>query len=258
MCSRLDASNRELNCPQALLTKMLSVVIRAAARQIHPSVFQDIVRSVGVEQGRLTASEWRLTHGTVRPCDGRICAQHLETAGQQYGWNLQVTIELPDLLHVNVLECRFTEPHEYGSYLCDLAAGLFAGVMTETLGYARVYVDQCSETPPRNCIFKIHTAESKDHLTTPDIVHPHIEKEAPLIAESLRYGQGQRLTPRELQVLRLIAYGLSDKKIAARLRLSVRTVENYGARIREKLCIDSRTGLVRFAFYNRLTHPHGC
>ncbi|MDE2181122.1 MAG: response regulator transcription factor [candidate division NC10 bacterium] len=83
-----------------------------------------------------------------------------------------------------------------------------------------------------------------------------MEKGSALVAEgSLESVQGQRLTPRELQVLRLIAQGLSDRKIAATLRLSVRTVENHSARIRQKLCIDSRTGLVRFAFCNRLAHP---
>lgn len=255
MRSNRGKGNRRSNCPQALLTKMLAGVIHAVVRQIHPSVFQDIVHGIGTEHGRLAASEWCLTHGVERRCDRRTSVQCLEAVGQQCGWNLRVTIESADALRVNVLKCRFTESRAYGSYLCDLAAGLFAGVVAETLGYAKVHADQCSETPPLNCVFTICIEESKDHPTTSDIVYPHTEKESALVAEgSLKNVQGQRLTPRELQVLRLIAQGLSDKNIAAVLRLSVRTVENHGARIRQKLCIDNRTGLVRFAFCHRLAH----
>lgn len=256
MRSSRSKGNRRSNCSQALLTKMLVGVIHAAGRQIHPSVFQDIVHGIGTEHGRLAASEWCLTHGVERQCDRCTSVQCLEAVGQQCGWNLRVTIESADALRVNVLKCRFTEPREYGSYLCDLAAGLFAGVVAETLGYAKIHADQCSEMPPLNCVFTVYLKKSKDHPTISDIVYPHTEKGSALVAEGLLESvQGLRLTSRELQVLRLIAQGLSDKKIAAALRLSVRTVENHGARIRQKLCIDSRTGLVRFAFCNRLAHP---
>ncbi|MDD5559720.1 helix-turn-helix transcriptional regulator [Candidatus Methylomirabilis sp.] len=234
MKHRVDnKSHQRTDCPQALLTKMLAGVIHRVARQIHPSVFQDIVRGIGTEHGRLAASEWRLTHGVERRCDRRTSAQCLEAVGQQCGWNLQATVESADTLRVNVLECRFTEPREYGFYLCDLAAGLCAGVVAETLGYAKIYADQCPETPPLHCVFTIYLDESEDHLATPDIIHPHTEQGSVLVAEgSLESVQDQRLTPREVQVLRLIAQGLSDKKIAATLRLSVRTVENHTARIR--------------------------
>jgi DNA-binding NarL/FixJ family response regulator len=66
---------------------------------------------------------------------------------------------------------------------------------------------------------------------------------------------GDHLTPREQQILRLIAQGFSDKQIAGTLQRSVRTIENHAARIRQKLCIENRTGLVRFAFRNRLIEP---
>lgn len=248
-----DKSSRRPICPQALLTKSLAGVIHAAAKQIHPSIFQETVRDVGAEQGRLAASEWRLAHGVARRRDIQACVQCLKTIAQQCGWNLHVAVELKDALRVTVSEARFTEPHNTGSYLCELAAGLFAGVVAETLGYARVYVGQCSETPPLNCVYTIHLHESKETMAMPNIVHPHIEKESTLLTERLVDGTlGERLTRRELQVLRLIAQGLSDKAIAAALRLSVRTVENHSARIRQKLGIDSRTGLVRFAFRTRL------
>jgi two-component system response regulator NreC len=61
-----------------------------------------------------------------------------------------------------------------------------------------------------------------------------------------------RLSDREVEVLRLIALGHSNKEIAEMLFLSVKTVETYKARVMEKLNLKSRAALVRFALRNRL------
>jgi DNA-binding NarL/FixJ family response regulator len=55
------------------------------------------------------------------------------------------------------------------------------------------------------------------------------------------------LSEREAEVVRLIAAGHSNKEIARRLSLSVKTVETYKARSMEKLGLDSRADLVRYA-----------
>lgn len=256
MSSGMGKRGRRSICQQALLTKSLADVIHAAAKQIHPSVFQETVRGVGAEQGRLAASEWRLAHKVTRRRDIQVCVQCLKAIAQQCGWTLRVAVESEDALRVVVSEAGFTEPYETGSYLCELAAGLFAGVVAEVFGYARVFTGRCSETPPLNCVYVIQLKESEEAMAVPDIAHPHVVRGSTLLAERLVDGTlGERLTQRELQVLRLIAQGLSDKAIAMALHLSVRTVENHGARIRQKLRIDTRTGLVRFAFRNRLIEP---
>ena len=56
-----------------------------------------------------------------------------------------------------------------------------------------------------------------------------------------------RLSERELEVLRLISLGHTNKEIANMLCLSVKTVETYKARVMEKLNLRSRAALVRFA-----------
>lgn len=257
MSASRGKGNRRPSCPWPLLTKMLSSIIHITARQIHPSVFHDIVRGVGAEQGRLAAVEWRQRHDLARRCDTRGYVQCLKAVAEQSGWILGVAIESDDLLRITVRESLYTELHETGSYLCELAAGLFTGVTTEMLGDAQVYVGQCSETPPLNCAFVIHLGESTASEAIPAGPHPpRIDTPSALRRERVPRGTlGERLTGRELQILRLIAQGLSDKAIAEALRLSVRTVENHGARIRQKLAISSRTGLVRFAFRARLVEP---
>jgi DNA-binding NarL/FixJ family response regulator len=55
------------------------------------------------------------------------------------------------------------------------------------------------------------------------------------------------LTPREREVLRMLAEGLSNKAIARTLDISVRTVETHRLSIRRKLDIDTPAGLVKYA-----------
>lgn len=58
---------------------------------------------------------------------------------------------------------------------------------------------------------------------------------------------GPALTPRQLDVLRLIAQGKRMKEIAAELGISVRTVEGHKAQIHQSLGVDSTADLVKFA-----------
>jgi len=55
------------------------------------------------------------------------------------------------------------------------------------------------------------------------------------------------LSEREEQVLRLAAWGHSNKEIAAKLEISVKTVETYKVRLMEKLGLRSRADIVRYA-----------
>ena len=55
------------------------------------------------------------------------------------------------------------------------------------------------------------------------------------------------LSDRESEVLQLIAQGHSNRDIAGRLKISVKTVETYKARSMEKLGLTSRADIVRFA-----------
>ena len=60
-------------------------------------------------------------------------------------------------------------------------------------------------------------------------------------------GPPDDLTPREVEVLRLIALGHTNPEIGAQLFLSVRTVESHRAHIQQKLRRSSRADLVRYA-----------
>ena len=64
-----------------------------------------------------------------------------------------------------------------------------------------------------------------------------------------------RPSSRELQVLRFLAEGRCNKEIASALRLSIRTVETYRARLMSKLRVHSAAEAVCYAIRNHLLQP---
>jgi two-component system, NarL family, response regulator NreC len=63
------------------------------------------------------------------------------------------------------------------------------------------------------------------------------------------------LSPRERQVLRLIAEGKTSKEVASALDLSVKTVDSYRAGLMAKLDIHHTAGLVRYAIRHGIVQP---
>ena len=68
-------------------------------------------------------------------------------------------------------------------------------------------------------------------------------------------GPFEMLSPRQREVLQLIAEGLSTKEIAGRLELSIKTVETHRTELMERLGIHGIAGLVRYAIRVGLVHP---
>jgi len=64
---------------------------------------------------------------------------------------------------------------------------------------------------------------------------------------SLRGERRSEMTGREAEVLRLIAWGFSNKEIATRLELSVKTVEAHKANAMRKMNLRGRIDIVRYA-----------
>ena len=71
------------------------------------------------------------------------------------------------------------------------------------------------------------------------------------VAERSR-SMSPRLTDRELQVLKLVAKGLSNKEIAAELFIAENTAKNHVRNILEKLHLHSRMEAVVYAMREKL------
>lgn len=71
------------------------------------------------------------------------------------------------------------------------------------------------------------------------------------------HGNGEsRLTNREIEILRLIAEGLTSKQIADKLFLSVTTINSHRTNIMKKLNIHETVGLVKYAIQKKLIEIH--
>ena len=64
-----------------------------------------------------------------------------------------------------------------------------------------------------------------------------------------------RLTPREREIIQLLAEGHRNKKIALTLGISVKTVETHRTTLMRKIGVKSIVELVRYAVRNHLTEP---
>jgi DNA-binding NarL/FixJ family response regulator len=63
-----------------------------------------------------------------------------------------------------------------------------------------------------------------------------------------------QLSSREDEILRLVAWGYSNKEIAGRLQLSVKTIETHKANAMHKLGLHSRIDIVRYALLQGWLH----
>ena len=96
----------------------------------------------------------------------------------------------------------------------------------------------------------IHAVSHGDIYVHPAMTRALLEK--PVTTEHRRGLPVIALTRRELDVLRLLAKGNTNRQIADLLDLSVRTVENHRANLMGKLGLASRVELVNFAEENHL------
>lgn len=78
------------------------------------------------------------------------------------------------------------------------------------------------------------------------------ERLAALVGGDVGGAPHEALSPRELQVLRLVASGRSLREIALELGLSEKTIGTYRARLAEKLGLSSAVELTRYAVRNGL------
>jgi DNA-binding NarL/FixJ family response regulator len=74
---------------------------------------------------------------------------------------------------------------------------------------------------------------------------------------AFRPERDEQLTPRQREILRGVAKGLSSKEIAAQLSIAEKTVSNHRARIMERIGVHDVAGLTRYAISLGLVDPEG-
>jgi DNA-binding NarL/FixJ family response regulator len=80
-------------------------------------------------------------------------------------------------------------------------------------------------------------------------------KQTPASARHAQAESAGLLTPREREIVHLIAEGSSSKEVPDRLQISVKTVDTHRSNLMRKLNLHSVGQLVRYAIRNRLIEP---
>jgi DNA-binding NarL/FixJ family response regulator len=114
-------------------------------------------------------------------------------------------------------------------------------------GAAGYMLKEASAEDLVRAIRAVHAGDSVLHPTVTRKVIDHFQR----IAKGLVDVRGKtiipQLTPREIQVLRLVAKGLTNREVAAALSISPRTVQVHMSNVTGKLGVGSRTEAVLYA-----------
>ncbi len=104
------------------------------------------------------------------------------------------------------------------------------------------------DAPPAQLLHGIRTVASGAALLAPEVTRQLVGRFAARIRPTEDTPPETALTPRELEVLRLIADGLSNSEIAGTLVISQETVKTYVSRILTKLDLRDRVQAVVYAY----------
>ncbi len=109
-------------------------------------------------------------------------------------------------------------------------------------------------TRPEELIAAVHTIAAGESLLSPSITRRVIDRMAqqptPKLVDQAKLAE---LTPREHEVLELLARGLSNREIAAALTVEASTIRTHVKRTLTKLGLRDRVQAVIFAYENGLT-----
>jgi RNA polymerase sigma factor (sigma-70 family) len=111
-------------------------------------------------------------------------------------------------------------------------------------------------TRPEELIAAVHTIAAGDSLLSPSVTSRVIERMAQHpMTEPAAQDKLDELTPREREVFRLMARGLSNREIATALVVEESTIRTHVKRILMKLGLRDRVQIVIFAYESGVNEP---
>ena len=136
----------------------------------------------------------------------------------------------------------------------DLDEYAFSGLKAGASGF------MLKDVPPGELLTAIRSVHSGDAVVAPSTTRRLLDRFAPMLpstGEQPQYKELERLTGREREVMILVAQGLSNGEIAARLVLSEATVKTHVGRILTKLGLRDRVQVVVLAYETGLVRAGG-
>ncbi|MGW3358113.1 response regulator [Streptomyces bungoensis] len=136
----------------------------------------------------------------------------------------------------------------------DLDEYAFSGLKAGASGF------MLKDVPPGDLLAAIRAVHSGDAVVAPSTTRRLLDRFAPMLPSAgaaPQHKELERLTDREREVMVLVAQGLSNGEIAARLVLSEATVKTHVGRILTKLGLRDRVQVVVLAYETGLVRAGG-
>ncbi|MFH9658837.1 response regulator [Streptomyces sp. NPDC017248] len=112
------------------------------------------------------------------------------------------------------------------------------------------------DASPQELVTAVRAAAAGRTMLAPDIAHRLVTwfREQPAARQSRAYPEVTELTPREKEITRMVARGMSTEEVARELTIGVATVRTHLYRVRTKLGVRDRAQLVSLAYRSGLIH----
>ncbi|WP_405980104.1 response regulator [Streptomyces sp. NBC_00158] len=153
---------------------------------------------------------------------------------------------------------RICEPETHPKVIIlttfDLDEYAFSGLKAGASGF------MLKDVPPAELLAAIRSVHSGDAVVAPSTTRRLLDRFAPMLPTTTAEPENkeiERLTDREREVMLLVAQGLSNGEIAARLVLSEATVKTHVGRILTKLGLRDRVQVVVLAYETGLVRAGG-
>jgi DNA-binding NarL/FixJ family response regulator len=161
---------------------------------------------------------------------------------------LVLDLKMPGKTGLEVLQAMSQEHAPCRTVLLTAALKDDDVVKALKLGATGVVLKESEPGALLECVRKVHQGEQWIDRETLSRAFGRV-----MTRESTAREAGRNLTPRELEIVRMIAQGLRNKAVAERLSISEGTVKIHLHNIYEKLGVDGRLELVLFAQEKGLT-----
>ncbi len=179
----------------------------------------------------------------------------IEVVGEASTAEQAVSLAMDLKPRVVVMDCAMPGANGLEATRAIVAAAIDTAVLMLSMHSESTLVRQAIDAGARGYVLKNAldldlAAVVKRVAAGETVMDPSLARSAPL--------QGERhrgLTPREMEVLRLICDGLSNRAIAAKLHLSVNTIAVHRANIMNTLGVHKTAELVMYAVQNGLVNP---
>ena len=155
---------------------------------------------------------------------------------------LVLDLRMPGLTGLDVLKAMAEDHVDCRTVLLTAALRDDEVVEAVRLGAMGVVLKESAPEALLECVRRVHLGEQWIDHETLSRAFGRV-----LLRESAAREAGKNLTPREIEIVRMIAQGLRNKVIAERLSISEGTVKIHLHNIYEKLGVDGRLALMLFA-----------